>query len=76
MEEGKWELAEADYQRALAHAPLEDVLAWYRAQAALCQARRQWSAALWYLDRLLRAGPEDQELRQQRADVAAKLSDE
>jgi WD40 repeat protein len=72
-EEGKWGLAEADYQQALARGSPEDVLSWYRHRAWVCQSRRQWPAALWYLDRLLRAQPEEPDLQAQWAQVKACL---
>jgi eukaryotic-like serine/threonine-protein kinase len=75
-DEGKADLAEADYRRALERGGHEPVLAWYRHRAWACQARRQWSAALSYLDRLLRARPEDPALLQQRRGVeAARIRD-
>jgi hypothetical protein len=71
-EEGSLELAEVDYQRALARGSPDDVFAWYRHRACSCQARRQWTAALWYLDRLLRARPDEEDLRRQRAEVESQ----
>jgi WD40 repeat protein len=53
-EEEKWDLADADQERAAARGPTEGVLAWYRHRAVVCQSRWQWSAALWYLERLVR----------------------
>jgi WD40 repeat protein/serine/threonine protein kinase len=72
-EEANWHLAEADYQQALDRAGNDDVLAWYRQRAWSCQARRNWPAALWYLDRLLRERPDEEGLQQQRAEVQAEL---
>jgi WD40 repeat protein/serine/threonine protein kinase len=72
-EEANWHLAEADYQQALDRAGIDDVLAWYRQRACSCQARRNWPAALWYLDRLLRERPDEDGLQQQRAEVQTEL---
>jgi hypothetical protein len=73
-EDGNWDLADADYRRALERARPDDVLAWYRHRACACQARRQWPAALWYLDRLLRARPDEEGLRRQRAEVQDQMA--
>jgi WD40 repeat protein len=72
-EEGRWDEAGADYRRALERTSPEGVLAWQRQRAWVCQARGQWLAARWYLDRLLAAQPDDPELRRRRTDVSAKL---
>src|SRR5262249_24378493 len=72
-EEEKWELADADQERVAARGPTEGVLAWYRHRAVVCQSRRQWSAALWYLERLVRACPGEEGLQHQRAEVQAQL---
>jgi WD40 repeat protein len=73
-DEGQWEEAEADYRQARQHGAMEDLLAWYRHRAWACQARGQWSAAVWYLDRLIGAQPEDQELRRRRAEMSGKVA--
>jgi WD40 repeat protein/Tfp pilus assembly protein PilF/tRNA A-37 threonylcarbamoyl transferase component Bud32 len=49
--------------------------AWHRLQAEECAAARQWSAALWHLDRLLREAPQDPALRLARADVYENLEE-
>ncbi len=70
---GRWELAEADYQRARQREPAGGLHDWYQLQAWVCLVREQRTAALWYLDRLLADRPRDGTLYERRAAVYAAM---
>src|SRR5207237_6211160 len=69
----RYEEADADYARALALGSPDRLLDWYRHCSIDCQAGNQWSAALWYLNRLIAAAPKDWQLYAQRSLVHDKL---
>jgi len=70
---GRWDLAEADYQRARQRGPARGLHDWYQLQAWVAQVREQRAAALWYLDRLLADRPRDGRLYERRAAVYAAM---
>jgi tetratricopeptide (TPR) repeat protein len=51
--------ADADYAEALRLSSPVEMLRWYRQRTVDCLAAHQWQAALWYLDRVLAAAPND-----------------
>jgi WD40 repeat protein/tetratricopeptide (TPR) repeat protein len=65
--------AEADYDRALKHASRQELSNWYRHCMADCLAAKHWPAALWYLDQVIAAEPNDWRLFADRAFVLEKL---
>jgi serine/threonine protein kinase/WD40 repeat protein/tetratricopeptide (TPR) repeat protein len=65
--EGRWDLAEADYAQARQREKSGDVEAWCHQEAGAAQARQQFAAARWYLDRLVAAHPNDWRLYESRA---------
>jgi WD40 repeat protein len=72
-DEGRPELAAADYRRAEARGAGAALTGWYRWRARACASQRRWESVLWYLDRLLARHPDEPGLRQQRADAVARL---
>jgi eukaryotic-like serine/threonine-protein kinase len=74
MRLGRLESVQADWGRALALGPREQVLCWFRGYARAHAEEEQWEPALWYLDHLLAAWPETTELYVQRAHAYIKQS--
>ncbi len=70
---GQFDLAEADYARALALGSPKLLLGWYRHRSADCLAGEQWQAALWYLGRAVAAAPDEWTLYADRALAHEKL---
>jgi serine/threonine protein kinase/WD40 repeat protein/tetratricopeptide (TPR) repeat protein len=69
----KFDKAAADYQQAERLGSREQVLDFQGHCAIDCTAAERWLAALWYLDRLIAARPDDRLLHEDRAAVFAKL---
>jgi WD40 repeat protein/tetratricopeptide (TPR) repeat protein len=73
---GKLDKAAVDYQEAQRLGKREDVLD-FQSQCVLdCTKAGRWAAALWYLDRLIAARPDDGLLHEDRAAVYGKLGRE
>jgi hypothetical protein len=51
-DEGHWDLAEADYQRARERGAGADLLDWFRFRAWFCQSRGRSAAVKWYQERI------------------------
>jgi WD40 repeat protein/serine/threonine protein kinase/tetratricopeptide (TPR) repeat protein len=62
-------------QRHPSHGRLDpgETLAWSRGEAATCEKDKQWSAAIWHLDRLLAAQPDQEHLHRRRGQAYAEL---
>jgi WD40 repeat protein len=71
--EARWAETEADYARASAAAPADALADWYRLCATEQQAADRPEAALWYLDRLAAARPDDWTVQARRASVLGRL---
>jgi WD40 repeat protein/serine/threonine protein kinase/tetratricopeptide (TPR) repeat protein len=69
---GKFDLAKADYARALALGSPKLLLGWYRHRIADRLAGEQWQAAQWYLDRAVAAAPDEWTLYADRSLVHEK----
>ncbi len=67
------EQAAADLAGAFQRGPRAQVSTWYRIQLAECEAAKQWSMALWYLDHPIAEQPGDWYLHDQRARVQVQL---
>jgi hypothetical protein len=64
---GRFDAAAADYARAEQLGSHARVLDCYRHRVVDCEEAGLWTAAVWYLDRLIAAEPRDPELLDQRA---------
>jgi eukaryotic-like serine/threonine-protein kinase len=72
----KFEKAAVDYQQAERLGNREDVLDFQVHCVLDCTNAERWAAALWYLDRLIAARPDDGSLHEDRAAVYGKLGRE
>ena len=72
----KFDKAAVDYQRAERLGKREDVLDFQVHCLLDCIKARRWAEALWYLDRLIVARPDDGSLHEDRAAVYGKLGRE
>ncbi len=72
----QFDKAAADYQQAERLGEREDVLDFQVHCAIDCTGAGRWAVALWYLDRLIAARPDDGTLREDRAAVYGKLGRE
>ncbi|HEY2154851.1 MAG TPA: hypothetical protein VGH33_04430, partial [Isosphaeraceae bacterium] len=70
------EKAAADYQQAERLGPRDQVLDFQAHRAVDCAGAGRWAEALWYLDRLIAAQPDDAMLHEDRAAVYGKLGRE
>jgi tetratricopeptide (TPR) repeat protein len=68
--------AAADYARAAKHGGGGDLLDWYGHRARTCALLGQLDTAVWYLDRLVAARPDDWQPVAERAEVYARLGRE
>jgi tetratricopeptide (TPR) repeat protein len=68
-----FEEAAADYERARRVGPREAVLDWQAQCAAGASEAGRWAEALWYLDRLVAARPDDWTLRDDRSILHHRL---
>jgi WD40 repeat protein/serine/threonine protein kinase len=75
-DEGRPDLAEADYDQAARLGAGTALTEWFRHRAWLCRFRSRPTAALWYLDRLLRDQPGAADLLRARKEVADSLRTE
>ena len=72
----KFDKAAADYQQAERLGSREQVLDFQAHCASECTTAGRWAEALWYLDRLIAARPDDGTLHEERAAVYGKLGRE
>jgi Flp pilus assembly protein TadD len=72
----KYDKASADYQQAERLSSREQVLDFQAHCASECTTAERWAEALWYLDRLIAARPDDWTLHEERAAVYGKLGRE
>ena len=72
----KFDKAAADYQQAERLGSREQVLDFQAHCASECTTAGRWVEALWYLDRLIAARPDDWTLHEERAAVYGKLGRE
>ncbi len=72
----KFDKAAADYQQAERLSSREQVLDFQAHCASECTTAERWVEALWYLDRLIAARPDDGTLHEERASVYGKLGRE
>ena len=72
----KFDKAAADYQQAERLGSREQVLDFQAHCASECTTAERWAEALWYLDRLIAARPDDGTLHEERAAVYGKLGRE
>jgi tetratricopeptide (TPR) repeat protein len=70
---GQVRQAEADYALAREHGTGQQLAYWYEHRAVDARVGRQWTTALWYLDRLLPEAPRNWALHREQADVLAGL---
>lgn len=68
--------AAADYQQAERLGSREQVLDFQMHSVIDCTGAERWAEALWYLDRLIAARPDDESLHEDRAAVYGKLGRE
>jgi eukaryotic-like serine/threonine-protein kinase len=68
--------AATDFERAERLGSRDQVLAFQTHSVADCTRAGRWAEALWYLDRLIAARPDDAMLREERAAVYSKLGRE
>jgi tetratricopeptide (TPR) repeat protein len=73
---GRFEPADADYAEAERLASRTLVLDWYRHCVVDCEDIRNWTAAVWYLDRLIAAQPGDWRAYERRAQAYGQLGRE
>jgi WD40 repeat protein/serine/threonine protein kinase len=66
--------AAADTDLAIRTGPVETILPWLRMYSGEAELKEQWAEALWYLDRLVAARPDDWSTHVDRARIFAKLS--
>jgi WD40 repeat protein/Flp pilus assembly protein TadD len=72
----RFDRAAVDYQEAERLGKREDVLDFQTHCVVACTKAERWAEALWYLDRLVAARPEDGMLHEDRAAVYGKLGRE
>ena len=72
----KFDKAAADYQQAERLGSREQVLDFQAHCVIDCTKAERWAEALWYLDRLIAARPDDGTLHEERAAVYGKLGRE
>ena len=72
----KFDKAAADYQQAERLSSREQILDFQAHCASECTTAGRWAEALWYLDRLIAARPDDGTLHEERAAVYGKLGRE
>jgi serine/threonine protein kinase/WD40 repeat protein/tetratricopeptide (TPR) repeat protein len=72
----QFEKADADYERAERLGSREQVLDFRAHRVVECTRAGRWAEALWYLDRLIAARPDDASLHEDRAAVYARLGRE
>ena len=72
----KFDKAAADYQQAERLGSREQVLDFQAHCVVDCTKAERWAEALWYLDRLIAARPDDGSLHEDRAAVYGKLGRE
>ena len=72
----KFDKAAADYQQAERLGSREQVLDFQAHCASECTTAGRWAEALWYLDRLIAARPDDGSLHEEHAEVYGKLGRE
>ena len=72
----KFDKSAADYQQAERLGSREQVLDFQAHCASECTTAERWAEALWYLDRLIAARPDDGTLHEERAAVYGKLGRE
>ena len=65
--------AAAEYERALKRGSRQELSNWYRHCQVECRSAKNWTAALWYLDQVIAAEPNDWQLFADRAIVHEKL---
>jgi tetratricopeptide (TPR) repeat protein len=73
VESGDLAQAVAAYDRAAERGAGAGLHDWYRHRAATLAARQKWSAAVWYLDRLSAAQPNDWRAYADRAEIYGRL---
>jgi tetratricopeptide (TPR) repeat protein len=73
---GEFEMASSDFQKADQLSSQEQVLEFQTQCVIDCTDRARFTEALWYLDRLIAARPDDVGLREERAAVYGKLGRE
>jgi Flp pilus assembly protein TadD len=72
----KFDKAAADYQQAERLGSREQSLDFQAHRSSECTTAERWAEALWYLDRLIAARPDDGSLHEERAEVYGKLGRE
>jgi tetratricopeptide (TPR) repeat protein len=72
----KFDKAAADYRQAERLGSREQVLDFQAQCASECTTAERWAEALWHLDRLIAARPDDWALHEERASVYGKLGRE
>jgi eukaryotic-like serine/threonine-protein kinase len=73
VEEGHLSNAAADADLALRAGPARTVLPWLRMFSGLFERKEKWAGALWYLDRLVQAAPDDWSAQMDRARIFTQL---
>ena len=68
-----WRRLRAKYPGDFAAAPAE-ALAWHQREAEASEKAQQWFAAVFHLDRLIAAQPDDRPLRNRRTSAYAHLN--
>jgi WD40 repeat protein/tetratricopeptide (TPR) repeat protein len=71
--DGQWSAAATGFAQAAAVAPAGGLAVWYRLTAIEAQAENRPEAALWYLDRVVEARPDDWAAHARRASVLGQL---
>jgi Flp pilus assembly protein TadD len=71
---GERNRAAAEYDRAAKLAPPGSLVNWYWSQAMRCLDEKQEATALWYLDRVVAARPDDWRVHAHRADLLRQLN--
>jgi WD40 repeat protein/tetratricopeptide (TPR) repeat protein len=69
----QFDRADADWTQALRTRSRALLVSWFRRFGAECSGKEQWQNALWYLDRLIAARPEDALARVQRGQIRVQL---
>jgi WD40 repeat protein/serine/threonine protein kinase/tetratricopeptide (TPR) repeat protein len=75
-DQGNFDRAEKDLERASRRAPRDDLLVWYRHCIVDSLDQKSWPLARWYVDRALALAPEDWQLYADRALLEQKLGRE
>lgn len=70
---GRFDRAAAELDEARRFGRRDDVLAWETQCAARCRTLRRWQTAMWYLERLIAAQPDDGGFRWDRLQVAEAM---